>query len=446
MVLHQYNLSSEFSDQASSGSARRRNGSSNRKEYDSISRLTDIFSSSSEESQRVPIRTQNSDTGLSSPSVSRFGNQSIIPSGTKDVHSISDVYISDNSSNNELIDKSPSITMHSSQDVFSPYKIDEDYHRGVSGNDCEKEMVYIEGPPGPQGQQGIPGPQGPQGPIGPAGIRGAPGPQGPRGPTGSFGPPGPEGPTGKQGPKGEKGEKGEAGPQGPAGPEGQAGPRGGQGPAGPIGVQGKMGPAGPVGAQGERGVKGDKGPQGPEGPQGPQGPRGPQGPQGPVGPAGPEGCMGPEGPEGPQGQPGSRGEKGEVGPPGPPGSKGERGEQGPEGPPGTCVCSGNNGHGFDERVIVINNDYHVKQNDRYIVINSTIPRVITLYQISKESAPIGVSIETHSISIRSTVSSGPHKIVVANSNNTINGTQASFPLTSHQSVKLVPTGSTWYTF
>jgi hypothetical protein len=458
MSLHQYNLSSEFSDQGSSGSARRRNGGSNRREYETISRLTDIFSSSSEETPRVPSRTQNSDTILLSPTPTH-SKQSILTPGTNDTHSksIADVYTSGNSINQnsssmiELIDESPSdpsITMHSSQDVYSPYRTDDDYYQrhGPTGHDCEREIVYIEGPPGPQGPQGIPGPQGPQGPIGPVGGRGPQGQQGPKGPAGPAGPTGPEGVPGKPGPKGDKGDKGEMGPQGPAGPEGQAGPRGGQGPAGPQGVQGRMGPHGPAGSQGPRGDRGETGPRGEQGPQGPQGPKGQQGPQGPVGPAGPEGSIGPEGPEGPQGQRGSRGDKGDKGDTGATGPKGDRGEQGPEGPPGTCVCDGQHGHGSNERIIVINNDYQVKATDRYIVINSTIPRVITLYSICDEAAPIGISLETHSVSIRSTVSSGPHKIVVANSHNTINGTQPSFSLTSHQSVKLVPAGSTWYSF
>jgi hypothetical protein len=80
------------------------------------------------------------------------------------------------------------------------------------------------------------------------------------------------------------------------------------------------------------------------------------------------------------------------------------------------------------------------------VINSTIPRVITLYPIASESAPLNYSLTTHPIEIKSTVASGPHKIVVANSSNNINGNQPSFSLASHQSVKLVPAGNVWYSF
>lgn len=437
MASHQYNLSSEFSDQGSSGSARRRSDSSNRKEYDSISRLTDIFSSSSDKTPRTPTRHQISDTTLPSP------RKQQISTNDTNSKSVVDIYSSDHSNSIGLSTDSPSITIYSSQDVYS----DDDNINPINhSNSYDRELVYIEGPPGPQGPQGIPGPQGPIGPIGPPGTRGPQGPVGQRGPPGCEGPIGHDGPMGKPGPKGDKGDKGELGPQGPAGPEGQPGPRGGQGPAGPQGIQGRIGYTGSHGPQGPRGERGETGQRGEQGIQGPIGPRGPQGPQGPVGPAGPEGAIGPEGPEGVQGQPGPRGEKGDRGDQGIQGLKGDRGYQGEQGPPGTCCCEGRVGHGSDERIIIINNDYTVKQNDRYIIINSTIPRVITLYDIPNEAAPIGINLETHSVSIRATVSSGPHKIVVSNQRNTINNSQPSFSLPSHQSVKLVPTGSTWYSF
>lgn len=462
MSLHQYNLSSEFSDPVSSGSARRRNLPSNRKEYESISRLTDIFSASGEESNRTPSRPQISDTILLTPSKSRTltAGTSDLPSkfSHKESFTISDSkqfgqksgspWSNDSDSDINIDERSPSdpsATLRSSQDVYSPYRSDNDYP-GPTGHDCDHEIVYIEGPPGPAGPQGIPGPQGPQGPIGPPGTRGQQGPQGPRGPIGQDGPTGPEGQQGKPGPKGDKGEIGQIGPQGPAGPEGQPGPRGGQGPQGPQGVQGRVGPTGPHGPIGPRGGKGDTGERGEQGPQGVPGQRGQQGPQGPVGPAGPEGRIGPEGPEGQPGQQGPRGDRGFKGDTGPTGQQGQKGDQGEQGPPGICCCQGLNGHGADERIIIVNNDYHVKPTDRYIVITSNVPRVITLYSLSDTPAPIGVSLETHSVSIRSTVSAGPHKILVSNSNNTINGTQSSFSLSNHQSIKLVPTGSTWYSF
>ena len=462
MALHQYNLSSEFSDQGSSGSARRRNGSINRKEYESISRLTDIFSSSEEESSRVPTRPQIPDSISLTPTRTLTPATSGITLKPSSNEQYSQLRSRNTSSGRNIVPHScdsvidiydrsssdPSITMHSSQDVYSS---DNHYHRNDPGptghsNDYEHEIVYIEGPPGPQGPQGIPGPQGPQGPIGPPGSRGQQGPVGPRGPIGPIGHTGKEGPQGKSGPKGDKGDIGQIGPQGPAGPEGQPGPRGGQGQQGPQGPQGTRGQTGPTGPTGFTGEKGDTGDRGEQGPQGDVGPRGPQGPQGPVGPAGPEGKIGQEGPEGKQGKQGQRGEKGDKGDIGPPGPKGDKGDQGEQGPPGICSCEQRHGRGADERIIVINTDYQIKPNDTYIIISSPLPRVITLYPIGNEPSPIGVSLETHSISIRSMVSSGPHKIVVANSRNSINGGQTCFSLTSHQSVKLVPTGSIWYSF
>jgi hypothetical protein len=113
---------------------------------------------------------------------------------------------------------------------------------------------------------------------------------------------------------------------------------------------------------------------------------------------------------------------------------------------GRCVCEGNLGHGPDERIIIVNSDYTVKSTDRYIVINSSIPRVITLYLLPSDPISIGFAMETHSVHIKSMVSSGHHKIVVASPQNNINGNQPSFPLSSHQSIKLVPAGPTWYSF
>jgi len=456
MALHQYNLSSEFSDQGSSGSSRRRSGIPNPREYESISRLSDIFSSSVDENSRAVLtRPQNNDNSgdsftpriirdnslsniLSSDRAPKSSTESNKIQGTHSPKDSNDIYPSD----------CPSLVISNSniKNISELSPVGNSYEISLGPTGYENNIVYIEGPPGPQGPQGIAGPQGPIGPCGPAGPRGPQGPQGPRGLTGPQGSIGPEGPQGKPGPKGDKGEQGPPGQQGSIGPEGPPGPRGGQGPAGPPGFQGKQGPIGPTGPKGEKGNKGDKGDKGDIGPTGPQGIRGPQGPQGPIGPMGPEGKIGPEGPEGPIGAPGPKGDRGEKGEKGEKGDKGDRGDQGEQGPLGICVCSGKPGHGSDEHIIIINNDYTIKSSDRYIIINSTIPRVITLYQLPSESAPVGVNMETHSVHIKSMVSSGHHKIVVANSNNNINGNQPSYTLASHQSVKLVPAGPTWFSF
>lgn len=455
MALHHYNLSSEFSDQGSSGGGRRKNPA-NPREYESISRLSDVFSSSVEGPKRGPLtptRTQNEDesprrdrnrtpdagNALKSSLQRRNGNE-IYPSECSNVSTVPDADIDTISD--------PSVTQRESNDILG-YSILESgdppiHYRGPTG--YEVETIYFEGPPGPPGPQGIPGPQGPFGPMGPAGPRGPPGQQGPRGGLGPTGPPGPEGPQGKPGPKGDKGEAGVPGLQGPAGPEGPPGSRGGQGPAGPQGLQGKQGNPGPMGIKGDKGDKGDRGDQGDDGPAGPPGPRGQQGPQGPIGPAGPEGKIGPDGMDGPPGPPGPKGDEGRKGDKGDKGDRGDKGENGEQGPPGVCCCDGKPGHGSEEKIMIINSDYQVRPSDRYIVIDSKMPRVITLYSLPSEQAPMNCNMDTHSISIRSTVSSGHHKIIVATAQNNINGNQSSYPLNSHQSVKLVPAGNAWYTF
>lgn len=485
MALHQYNLSSEFSDQGSSGPGRRLTGPSNPREYETISRLSDIFSSAVDENSRavstrnphlVSNRTQHfnisseinhsdppippqstshesvliSDRRLAIVRSPRYPNE-IYPSECSNASSVPDIdpnlssdpSLSHNDSQSVIgLQVGPS--MRDISDISEPSQYPPTEYCGPTGYD--HDTIYFEGPPGPQGPQGIPGPQGPQGPIGPAGPRGPAGPQGPRGHAGPTGPNGPEGPTGKPGPKGDRGEPGQLGQQGPAGPEGPAGPRGGQGPAGPQGLQGRTGSPGPTGPRGPIGEKGEKGDQGLIGTVGPPGPRGPQGPQGQIGPAGPQGSAGAEGAAGPQGSEGPQGPVGPRGPSGENGDKGDKGDQGEQGPPGTCVCEGNGGHGSDERIAIITGDYTVKSSDRYLVIKSSIPRVITLYALPNEPASSNVSSETKLIHVKSMVSAGHHKIIVANSHNTINENQKSFPLSSHQSVKLVPAGNTWYSF
>lgn len=387
--------------------------------HESISRLSNISSTSEiSEGSSSSRKEYNDDPPQNSPS------------------NIMDELYHNNTGTDNVDDLSTNMLQFNDTSGFSyPYE-----------NYGERELVYIEGPPGPQGPQGIPGPQGPQGPIGPPGPRGPSGQQGVRGPPGLIGPSGPEGSQGKPGPKGDRGEQGLLGQQGPAGPEGPPGPRGGQGPCGPQGLQGKQGPPGPLGPRGEKGEHGDKGDLGPPGPQGPPGGRGPQGPQGPIGPAGPEGKIGSEGPDGKAGPQGPKGDRGDKGDKGERGALGHPGPQGPEGPEGTCVCSGQPGHGSDERILIINNDYTVRPTDRYVVINSAIPRTIILRALPPDPLATNVPASTRSVHIKSSITSGNHKIVVDNPQNSINGNQPSYPLSSHQSVKLVPAGSVWYTF
>lgn len=141
---------------------------------------------------------------------------------------------------------------------------------------------------------------------------------------------------------------------------------------------------------------------------------------------------------------------------GPKGDRGIDGHTGPTGPEGKC-------QNFNkESIIIVNNNYQIKPEDNYIVINSVIPRIITLYILETPNytiesskiirynnsppVPINVAIPTHSISIRSTATCGSHKIIVANQQNNINLTMSSYSLSSHQSVTLVPVSQTWFTF
>lgn len=492
MQSHQYNLSSEFSDPESSDSGHRKNRSIHPRTYESISRLSDVFSPV-EDPVRVnksPISgnksndlTKHTDANSFRPNTtnnttkinrispdSKFNdllrhtdvnsyrsNPATYREHTHHIDSLrhpDDIYPSDCPSVSSLYDKV--IPVYESQ-ADIPVAISEDesgediipQSTSISVPNNEHDKIFFEGPPGPQGQQGrqgIPGPQGSVGPIGAMGPRGPTGVPGIQGKPGSIGATGPEGIQGKPGPKGDKGERGAPGQQGPEGPEGAPGPRGGQGAAGPQGFPGKQGPAGIMGPKGDKGDKGDNGEKGEIGLDGAAGPRGPQGPQGANGPAGPEGKMGPEGPEGQIGPHGLKGDKGPRGERGHTGEKGEKGYQGEQGFPGLCVCSGKAGHGIDEYIIVVNSDYQVKPGDRYIVISSTIPRTVTLFPLASEAISIGTKVATHALHIKSTVSSGQHKIVVATSQNNINGSQSSYSLPSHQSVKLIPVGPTWYSF
>lgn len=171
--------------------------------------------------------------------------------------------------------------------------------------------------------------------------------------------------------------------------------------------------------------------------------RGPPGPQGCVGPAGPQGRVGEEGPPGPRGPMGPVGPRGLVGPCGP---KGDTGERGVQGPVGKCLCDGIPGHDTKNRIIVIDDDYQVKEGDNYIVIDSIIPKTIKLFRLTKDVPYKNESIVTDTIHIKSTIVSGNHKIVVYNSDNSINGLQQAYSIASHQAVTLVHKGNTWFTF
>lgn len=78
------------------------------------------------------------------------------------------------------------------------------------------------------------------------------------------------------------------------------------------------------------------------------------------------------------------------------------------------------------------------------MINSFVPRTIILYPLGKDVAEVNVLIPVRPIRIRSGVTSGRHKIIVANERNTINNSLPNYQLNSHQTVHLVSAGNTWY--
>lgn len=160
-----------------------------------------------------------------------------------------------------------------------------------------------------------------------------------------------------------------------------------------------------------------------------EGPPGPDGSQGECGPTGPHGKMGPAGPRGPMGPPGPPGNDGEMGPPGP---TGERGAQGPRGEEAT-IC-------------IITKNYQVSKDDMYLVISSVVPLTITLYPLVSDPPVKNVRMFTKPLHIKSTVTNGKHKIVVANEENSINGYTKSINIVNQESVTLVPIGSVWHTF
>jgi len=85
----------------------------------------------------------------------------------------------------------------------------------------------------------------------------------------------------------------------------------------------------------------------------------------------------------------------------------------------------------------------VKNTDRYIIINSYIPRNITLYDITNLSNNNGYT-EASPITIRSMVCSGNHKILACKGNN-INGLQPSIIIESYKTITLIPCNGIWIT-
>jgi hypothetical protein len=75
-----------------------------------------------------------------------------------------------------------------------------------------------------------------------------------------------------------------------------------------------------------------------------------------------------------------------------------------------------------------------------------MPRTIILPQLSADPVPIGVTVETKALHIRSLVAASPHKIVVGDARNNINEAQSSITIANHQAITLVPINQTWYTF
>lgn len=130
--------------------------------------------------------------------------------------------------------------------------------------------------------------------------------------------------------------------------------------------------------------------------------------------------------KGDKGDKGEKGDKGDKGDRGLQGGIGPAGPQGVEGPPGMCNHS--------SECVVVTTNYTVRTQDRYVVINSAVPRVISLPEPNAQV-----------IQIKSLVTSGTHKIACT-PNTSINEVQPAFSLASHASVTFVAHANTWYTF
>jgi hypothetical protein len=102
-------------------------------------------------------------------------------------------------------------------------------------------------------------------------------------------------------------------------------------------------------------------------------------------------------------------------------------------------ANGNNQINENCKIAVVTNDYRVKPDDQYIIIDSTLPRVVIL-NVLETSASISKALHIKS------VSKGPHKIVVNNKNNNINKKHQYLILIENRSITLIPYGLTWYTF
>lgn len=98
---------------------------------------------------------------------------------------------------------------------------------------------------------------------------------------------------------------------------------------------------------------------------------------------------------------------------------------------------------IDERpaknIKIVTNDYNVSKDDDIIIIDSKIPRVITLYRLTDKSNGYYKPIKIKSMKTVKT-----HRINVYGDDNLIDDVTQSLQLGSFQRVKLVPLGKIWY--
>lgn len=141
-----------------------------------------------------------------------------------------------------------------------------------------------------------------------------------------------------------------------------------------------------------------------------------------------------EGPIGPRGYTGARGEAGptgDIGPPGPPG------DMGPKGDKGECHCLCRSA----KKLVEIDDDYTVREDDRYIYINAEDSVEIRLPDIDINHNKINYPKRSiaHPITIISAPSNSPHRIVT----NNLIGVANRYLLKEHQTLTLLPVGNRW---
>jgi hypothetical protein len=165
------------------------------------------------------------------------------------------------------------------------------------------------------------------------------------------------------------------------------------------------------------------------------------GKQGIQGEQGKTGCRGPEGPRGIPGYQGCTGHTGHKGDIGCIGKQGKKGKKGDKGDPGICSCESLIAE--QNTAIIITKDYKVQPYDKYIIIKSSIPRVITLYPL-KDNSISDQHTKTKALHIKSLNTSGPHKIIVGSNDNTIDDEKDHHKLNSYETLTIIPIGTAWY--